>query len=232
MSLSTTVKLGSLVEIIPGVSIRDYEPRDAASFFRNEDMAEANIVPVSALDEDLPLNQDKTQPVWVKMSLLRRDDMRSAVLRQFDIILTNRNEPRVVLLSDFQETQSKHDRSPNVASGPLMIVRMKEQGGWSFWRAQYLAWWLGHAKTRRVLRRMMKGTTVKVLTRPDMENLDVPIPAPDERLQGSTVEALIAHSADQAKELRRKLHEQAELEYKRAQEVLYRMATGKLPVIR
>lgn len=232
MSLSTTVKLGSLVEIIPGASIRDYEPRDAASFFRNEDMAEANIVPVSALDEDLPLNQDKTQPVWVKMSLLRRDDMRSPVLRQFDIILTNRNEPRVVLLSDFQETQSKHDRSPNIASGPLMIVRLKEQGGWSFWRAQYLAWWLGHAKTRRVLRRMMKGMTVKVLTRTDMENLDVPIPAPDENLQGATTEKLIADHAVNGKELRRKLHEQAELEYKRAQEVLYRMATGKLPVIR
>ena len=232
MSLSTTVKLGSLVEIIPGASIRDYEPRDAATFFRNEDMTEANIVPVSALDEDLPLNQDKTQPVWVKMSLLRRDDMRSPVLRQFDIILTNRNEPRVVLLSDFQETLSKHDRSPNVASGPLMIVRLKQQGGWSFWRAQYLAWWLGHAKTRRVLRRMMKGTTVKVLTRPDMENLDVPIPDPDEKLQGATTEKLIADHAVNGKELRRKLHEQAELEYKRAQEVLYRMATGKLPVIR
>ena len=232
MSLSSTVKLSSLAEIIPGVSVRDYEHRDTAASFSHEEMDVANIVPVSALDEELPLNQDKTQPVWVKRSLLRRDDMRSPVLREFDIILTNRNEPRVVLLSDFKETQSKYDRSPNVASGPLMIVRLKEQGGYFFWRAEYLAWWLGHVKTRRVLRRMMRGTTVKVLTRSDMENLDVPIPAPDERLQGSTVEALIAHNADKAKEIRRKMHEQAELEYKRAQEVLYRMATGKLPVIR
>jgi hypothetical protein len=232
MSLSSTVKLGTLAEIIPGVSVRDYEPRDIAASFRHEDMAEANIVPVSALDEDLPLNQDKTQPVWVKSAILRREDLRSPVLREFDIILTNRNEPRVVLLSDFQETKSKHDGSHNVASGPLMIVRLKEQGGYFFWRAQYLAWWLGHAKTRRVLRRMMKGTTVKVLTRPDMENLDVPIPAPDRRLEGATTEKLIADHAENAKELRRKLHEQAELEYNRAQEVLYRMAIGKLPVIR
>ena len=65
-----------------------------------------------------------------------------------------------------------------------------------------------------------------------MENLDVPIPAPDENLQGATTEKLIADHAVNGKELRRKLHEQAELEYKRAQEVLYRMATGKLPVIR
>jgi len=232
MSLSSTVKLGSLAEIIPGAGVREYEHRDVAASFHHQDMAEANIVPVSALDEDLPLNQDKTQPVWVKSTLLRRDDMRSPVLRQFDIILTNRNEPRVVLLSDFRETQSKHDRSPNVASGPLMIVRLKEQGGRFFERAQYLAWWLGHAKTRRILRRMMRGTTVKVLTRTDMENLDVPIPAPDQRLQGCTVEGLIARNADSAKQLRRRLHEQAELEYKRAQEVLYRMATGKLPIIR
>jgi hypothetical protein len=78
----------------------------------------------------------------------------------------------------------------------------------------------------------MKGTTVKVLSRANLENLDVSLPAPDKRLQGATTEKLIADEADKAKELRRMLHEQAELEYRRIQEVLYRMARGELPVIK
>ena len=78
----------------------------------------------------------------------------------------------------------------------------------------------------------MKGTAVKVMTKSEMEDIDVPIPPPDERLRGATVEALIAHSAEKAKEMRRKQYELAELEYRRAQEVLYRMAKGELPVIK
>jgi hypothetical protein len=232
MSLSRTVKLGSIAEVIPGSSVRDYEPRGSGAGLAPEGLKEAHIIPVSALDEDRPLNQDKAQPVWIKAALVDRDNIRAPALRRFDVIITNRNEPRIVLLSEFSETLCKSDRAPNVASGPLMIVRLKEQGGWSFWRAQYLAWWLGHPKTRRVLRRLMKGTAVKVMTKSDMEDIDVPIPPPDERLRGATVEAQIAHSAEKAKEMRRKQYELAELEYRRAQEVLYRMAKGELPVIK
>lgn len=233
MSSGKTVKLGSIAEIIPGVSVRDYELRDPAADVLREGMAKAYLVPISALDEESPLKQDKTQPAWIKSSIVSREAPRTPAFKHFDIVITNRNEPRVVLISEFEETIcSQDDRAPNVATGPLMIIRLKEQGGYFFWRAQYLAWWLGHHKSRRVLRRLMKGTTVKVLSRADLEDLDVPLPAPDERLQGATTEKLIADEADKAKELRRMLHEQAELEYRRIQEVLYRMATGELPVIK
>jgi hypothetical protein len=70
------------------------------------------------------------------------------------------------------------------------------------------------------------------MTKYDMENIEVPIPHPDERLQGATTEGLIANYGERAKDLRRKQQELADLEYKRAQEVLYRMAKGELPVIK
>lgn len=228
MSSGTIVKLGSIAEIIPGISVRDYEPRDPVSTRHNEDMARAHLVPISALDEDQPLNQDKAQPIWIKPSLLSRDAIRAPRLRQFDILITNRSNPRVILLNEDSETRGK-DKEPNVASGPLMIVRLKEQGGWSFRRAQYLAWWLGHMKTQKLLRSMMKGTTVKVLAKGDLEDLEVSLPAPDSGANGATTEELIFDRACKARELRRLLHEQADLEYMRAQEVLYRVATGKLP---
>jgi len=59
--------------------------------------------------------------------------------------------------------------------------------------------------------------------------LEVSLPAPDSGANGATTEELIFDRACKARELRRLLHEQADLEYMRAQEVLYRVATGKLP---
>ena len=232
MPLSRTVKLGSIAEVIPGASVRDYEPRGSGAGLAPEGLTEAHVIPLSALDEDRPLNQDKAQPVWIKAALVDVDNIRTPALRHFDILITNRNEPRIVLLSEPGETLCKSDRAPNVATGALMIVRLKEQAGWALGRAHYLAWWLGHPKNRRVLRRLMKGTAVKVMTKYDMENIEVPIPHPDERLQGATTEGLIANYGERAKDLRRKRQELADLEYKRAQEVLYRMAKGELPVIK
>jgi hypothetical protein len=228
MSSGTIVKLGSIAEVIPGVSVRDYESRDPVSQRHHEDMARAHLVPISALDEDQPLNQDKAQPIWIKPSLLSRDAIRAPRLRQFDILITNRSNPRVIFLNEDSETRGK-DKEPNVASGPLMIVRLKAQGGLSFRRAQYLAWWLGYIKTQKVMRSMMKGTTVKVLSRCDLEDLNVSFPASDSGINGATTEELIFDRARKAHDLRRLLHEQAELDYMRAQEVLFRMATGKIP---
>jgi hypothetical protein len=227
MSSATIVKLGSIAEIIPGISVRDYEPRDPVSTRHHEDMARAHLVPISALDEDQPLNQDKAQPIWIKPSLLSRDAIRAPRLRHFDILIINRSNPRVILLSE-EGDSGKYD-DPNVASGPLMIVRLKEQGGWFFRRSQYLAWWLGHMKTQKVMRSMMKGTTVKVLSRGDLEDLNVSFPASDSGINGATTEELIFDRARKAHDLRRLLHEQVELDYMRAQEVLFRMATGKIP---
>jgi len=227
MSSANIVKLSTIAEIIPGISVRDYEPRDPVSTRHHEDMARAHLIPISALDEDQPLNQDKAQPIWIKPSLLSSDAIRAPRLRQFDILIINRSNPRVILLSEEVDT-GKYD-DPNVASGPLMIVRLKEQGGWFFRRAQYLAWWLGHVKTQNVIRSMMKGTTVKVLSRGDLEDLNVSFPGSDSGINGATIEDLIFDRAQKAHNLRRLLHEQADLEFMRAQEVLYRVATGKLP---
>lgn len=233
MSSGKTVKLGSIAEIIPGVSVRDYELRDPAADVLREGMAKAYLVPISALDEESPLKQDKTQPAWIKSSIVSREAPRAPAFRQFDIVITNRNEPRVVLITEFEETIcGQDDRAPNVATGPLMIIRLKQQGQPCFWQAKYLAWWLGHPKSRRNLRRLMKGTTVKVLSRADLENFEVSYPASIDNVQGTATEEIIAHKGDKAKELRRMLHEQAELEYRRIQEVLYRMATRELPVIK
>ena len=227
MSSGSIVKLGSIAEVIPGVSVRDYESRDPVSTRHHEGMSRAHLIPISALDEDQPLNQDKAQPIWIKPTLLSRDAIRAPRLRQFDILIINRSNPRVILLSEDGDSGNNDD--PNVASGPLMIVRLKAQGGWSFRRAQYLAWWLGHMKTQKLLRSMMKGTTVKVLAKGDLEDLEVSLPAPDSGANGATTEELVFDRACKARELRRLLHEQADLEYMRAQEVLYRVATGKLP---
>lgn len=227
MSSATIVKLGTIAEIIPGISVRDYEPRDPVSTRHNEDMARAHLVPISALDEDQPLNQDKAQPIWIKPSLLSRDAIRAPRLRQFDILIINRSNPRVILLSE--DGDSGKDDDPNVASGPLMIVRLKEQEGWFFRRSQYLAWWLGHMKTQKVMRSMMKGTTVKVLSKGDLEDLNVSFPGSDSGINGAATEDLIFDRAQKAYNLRRLLHEQADLEFMRAQEVLFRMATGRIP---
>ena len=224
MSSGTIVKLGSIAEVIPGISVRDYEPRDLVSTRHHEGMSRAHLIPISALDEDHPLNQDKAQPIWIKPTLLSRDAIRAPRLRQFDILITNRSNPRVILLNEDSETRGK-DKEPNVASGPLMIVRLREQWG----SAPYLAWWLSHTKNQNILRSMMKGTTVKVLTRADLEGFDVHFPARRPDVEGPAPDDMIARHALKAHDLRRFLHEQAELEYARVQEVLFRMATGKIP---
>jgi hypothetical protein len=192
-------------------------------------MKMANLIPISALDENRPLNQDKAQPIWAKPSLVKDNENRMTCLQRFDIIITNRNEPRIVLLSELAETPQEPNGVPNIASAPLMIVRLREllKG-----RPQYLAWWLGHPKTRRTLRRLMKGTTVKVLSRAELENLDVPIPPPDNRLQGTTIEGLISDYDKKSKELRNKMNNQAKVDYDYIQEKLHLMAIGKIPVIK
>ena len=78
----------------------------------------------------------------------------------------------------------------------------------------------------------MKGTTVKVLSRAELENLDVPIPPPDNRLQGTTIEGLISDYDKKSKELRNKMNNQAKVDYDYIQEKLHLMAIGKIPVIK
>ena len=152
------LQLKDIASVAPGVRFQSRPKVDrniSVKVIQMKDLGADNVV---RLDGCMRIEHPQLQP--------------HQLARLGDIIFRSRGPSNTAALIN-QETMG------TIVAAPLMRVRLRSNKV----KPEFLLWWINHSQAQAYLAAKAKGTTIKAVSRQDLEELEVELPSLEQQAQ-------------------------------------------------